>query len=97
MFKTQLIGNLGADAQIYDGEKPFIAFSVADQNQDNPTWVQCTYSFKPENGIPKLLEYLKKGKKVYVEGRIHAKAFLGKETNEPCASLGLYVDKIELC
>lgn len=97
MFKTQIIGNLGADAQIIDGEKPFIAFSIAEQGEENPTWVQCTLSFKKESGTPKILEYLKVGKKIYVEGKVHTKIFFNKETKAPCAALGLYVDKLELC
>jgi len=92
MIKLEMIGNLGADAKLITTEKnSFISFNLAETNADTPQWVECTKTVKVKEGeSPKLLEHLKKGTKVYVTGRPHAKGYQDKGT------LCLYIDELEL-
>ena len=75
MIKVEIIGNLGADAQLLEknGNK-FVAFRVANTDKwvdkstgqviESTQWVSCTLN--GDGGA--LLPYLKKGTKVFVRG-----------------------------
>lgn len=80
MLVVEVIGNLGADAVIreFSGQK-FIAFSVAHtesynnaqgQKQERTTWVSCL-----KYGESAVLNYLKKGTRVFVRGELSAKIY----------------------
>lgn len=80
MLAVEVIGNLGADATIreFSGQK-FIAFSVAHtesytnaqgQKQERTTWVSCL-----KYGESAVLNYLKKGTRVFVRGELSAKIY----------------------
>lgn len=71
MLVTEIIGNIGQDAQVkdYNGRK-FVSFSVADSYKSkdqtvHTTWVSCTIEGDGGN----LTQYLKKGTSVFVRGR----------------------------
>jgi single-strand DNA-binding protein len=103
MFKTQLIGRLGGDAEVktLDGSsEKFVSFSVAvdlgyknkaGEKVDRSVWVRCT---KWNIGDSTLPNYLKKGQQVYVDGEASARGY--EKDGKPVGSLELRVDKIEL-
>lgn len=96
MNKLIITGNLGADARLITpaGGKPFISFSIAESSDpDRTIWVECTLSVKDPK--PKILEYLKKAKKVVVSGRAYAKVF--NSANGPVPQLAMFVDELDLC
>lgn len=80
MLVLEAIGNLGADAILKDlnGQK-YIAFSVAHtesykdsqgQRRERTTWVSCL-----KYGESPVINYLKKGTRVFVRGELSAKAY----------------------
>lgn len=80
MLAVEVIGNLGADAVIreFSGQK-FISFSVAHtesynnaqgQKQERTTWVSCL-----KYGESAVLNYLKKGTRVFVRGELSTKIY----------------------
>lgn len=80
MLVLEAIGNLGADAIIKDlnGQK-YIAFSVAHtesykdsqgQRHERTTWVGCL-----KYGESPVINYLKKGTRVFIRGELSAKAY----------------------
>lgn len=96
MQKIQLIGNLAADAvqvQGKDGRDPFISFRLGCNEkrgeQEVTTWYEATCK---STGV---LQFLKQGKKVYVEGIPEAKAYQTKD-GAPGASIKVSVHNLEL-
>ena len=85
MLKTTVIGNLGADAIIREWNgKQAISFSVAHNEKykdskgvqhDKTTWVNCTLW---RNSDTKLVQYLRKGQLVYLEGLPDVKVYQNK-------------------
>lgn len=80
MLVLEAIGNLRADAIIKDlnGQK-YIAFSVAHtesykdsqgQRHERTTWVSCL-----KYGESPVINYLKKGTRVFIRGELSAKAY----------------------
>lgn len=104
MLRLEMIGNLGADAQVINnnGHK-FCSFRVAHTDKwKNPTtgqettqttWVSCTIN--GEGG--KLLPYLKKGVKVFIRGSLSINMYNSAKTHQLEASLNAAVWEIELC
>ena len=102
MIKLEIIGNLGADAEIkqYNGNK-FVSFRVAhtdkwvDQRVINTqtTWVSC--SLNGDGGA--LTAYLKKGTKVYVRGTPGFVVFSSPKTHKMETGINLFVREVELC
>ena len=80
MLVVEIIGNLGADATIKDfGSQKFISFSVAHtesftdgqgQKRERTTWVSCL-----KHGESAVINYLKKGTRVFVRGDLSAKVY----------------------
>lgn len=102
MAKIEFIGNLGADAQVKDvnGNK-FISFNVADtetytdsngQKQERTQWISCTMN--GDGG--KLLQYLVKGKTVYVRGYLSTRIFDSAQFHCKMVGLNCSVREIEL-
>ena len=88
--KVILVGNLGADPELRDGEnlRPFCTFSVAtthsfkngdDQRQSRTEWhhIVC-FGAAAQNSA----RFLKKGRQVYIEGRIQTQKWQDKEGAE---------------
>lgn len=103
MLKLEIIGNLGADAEIkdYNGER-FCSFRVAhttkytDRNSGEVTeqtqWVSVTISRDCSTLIP----YLKKGTKVWVYGDASTRMYVGHD-GQKHAGLNLRANSLELC
>ena len=104
MIKMEVIGNLGADAQlqVYSGNK-FISFRVANTDSwtDRQTgeikkttqWISCTLN--GDGGG--LFQYLKKGTKVFVRGNAQTIVYSSPKTHQMECGINLYVREIELC
>lgn len=103
MLKAELIGNLGADAEIKSGEGyAFVSMRVAntekwrDENGDEHSvteWVDVTYS-KTDSG---LLPFLKSGMKIYVRGFVRQRVYSSQKDRKMKAGLTINATEIELC
>lgn len=102
MLKASLIGNLGADAVVrhHNGSQA-IGFSVAHNERyvdsdgvvnEKTIWVNCTYWRSKETA---LINYLKKGQMVYLEGIPSVGVYRNKE-GQPTADFKLRVTSIQL-
>lgn len=98
MLQLEIIGNLGRDAEIRSfGEKKYVALSVAhpqkgkDGTQDT-IWVDALW--RGEGGG--LLQYLTRGAKVFVRGRLAPKAYTDRDSN-PRFSISVYANEVTLC
>jgi len=94
MLELTIIGNLGKDAEQKDiNGRPAMTFSVAHSEkgadgQERTTWVSCIRNIKDGNNT--LLQYLKKGTRVYVRGKVYTKIY------NDTATLNCNVTYIEL-
>lgn len=102
MLQITIIGNLGADARIIeqDGRK-FVSFNVAHTDVWNDEagtqhksvqWVSC--ALNGDGGS--LLQYLVKGKTVYVTGRGSCRIYSSPKERKMVAGMNVSVDRIEL-
>ena len=104
MIKMEIIGNLGADAQlqVVNGKK-FVSFRIANTDSwtDKKTgeiikttqWVSCSLNGDGGN----LLPYMKKGVKLFVRGNAQIVIFSSPKTHQMEAGVNLFVREIELC
>ena len=104
MIKLEVIGNLGADAEVkqYNGNK-FVSFRVAHTDKwvdqqtgvisTQTTWVSC--SLNGDGGG--LTQYLKKGTKVFVRGTPNFAVYSSPKTHKMETGVNLFVRDIELC
>ena len=103
MFKIDVIGNLGADAETrVSNGATYVTFRVAHtvKSVDMQTgevvreavWVSCSKAGECANLMP----YLHKGTKVYVRGNAQLKVYTGHD-GKPHAGINLYVHELELC
>lgn len=102
MFKAEVIGNLGADAQVKgENGRQFISFNVAhtdrwtDDNgvaHDTTQWVSCIIN----DTQAKVLPYLLKGKQVYVRGNATLRVFSSEKERRMVAGITINVRDIEL-
>ena len=104
MIKVEIIGNLGADAQLQEknGNK-FVAFRVANTDKwvdkstgqviESTQWISCTLN--GDGGA--LLPYLKRGTKVFVRGNAQFVIFSSAKTRQMEVGVNLFVREIELC
>lgn len=100
----EIIGNLGADAQLQvnNGNK-FVSFRIANTDSwtDKKTgeiikttqWVSCSLNGDGGN----LLQYLKKGTKIFVRGNAQIVIYSSPKTHQMEAGVNLFVREIELC
>lgn len=97
LFKSLFIGHLGQDAT-FNEEKKVINFSLAiDQSYkkengekvEKTEWVQCAYWTSSDA----VLQFLKKGSAVYVEGKPGINAYINK-AGEIISNLTLKVDHL---
>ncbi len=103
MLKIEVIGNLGADAEIKDfSGNSLISFRVAHSEKfvgadsvehERTVWVSCLYSGNASN----LLKYLKKGVKVFVRGYASFKVFSSAATRQMEVGVNVRVQDLELC
>lgn len=103
MLKAELIGNLGADAEIKNGEGySFVSMRVAntekwqDENggeHSNTDWVDVVWN-KTDSA---LLKYLKGGTKIYVRGFIRLRVYSSAKDRKMKAGMTINATEIELC
>lgn len=103
MFKIDVIGNLGADAEtrVSNGAN-YVTFRVAHTIKSvdmqsgeiirEAVWVSCSKAGDCANLMP----YLRKGTKVYVRGNAQLKVYTGHD-GKPHAGINLFVHELELC
>lgn len=102
MFQFQVIGNLGADAQIKEiNGRKFVTFDVAHSNNwtdeagtqhSQMIWISCILQGDGGN----LLPYLTKGRKVYVTGDGSVRVYPSKVQRKMMAGANLNVKQLEL-
>lgn len=102
MLQFEIIGNLGADAQVKtENGRQFVSFNVAHtdswqsadgQQHKSTQWVSC--AMNGDGGS--LLQYLRKGKTVYVQGRGSSRIYSSPKEHRMVAGLNISVDRIEL-
>lgn len=103
MLKIMIIGNLGNDAHVrVAGTSRFVSFDVCHSEKwtdkttgaitERSQWINCT--FDGDGGG--LLQYLKRGTKVFVEGELRTRVYQTRE-GKPAAGLDCRVRQLELC
>lgn len=102
MFTVSVIGNLGADARkVVENGSEFIAFNVAHQDKFTDKdgkeivtteWISCTIHGNRDN----LLQYLKRGTKVFVTGRAQTRVYSSPKLKRMLGGVNCFVDRIEL-
>lgn len=101
MLQIEVIGNLGSDAEIKDfGGKKYVSMNIAHserhKGENGPTettvWVSCLWY--GDGGS--LFQYLKKGCKVFLRGRLVPKAYTDKQGKPQCA-VNMYANEVTLC
>lgn len=102
MFKIEVIGNLGADAQVKgENGKQFISFNVAHSDKwtdeagtvhESTQWVSCIIN----DVNSKVKDYLLKGKTVYVRGDARLRVFSSEKERKMVAGVTVNVREIEL-
>jgi len=104
MLKATLIGNLGRDPEepryTPDG-RPFTSFNVAcnyrgrgpdGEQQERTEWVRVRVFGRLAEVA---MQYLHKGSRVYVEGRLEARPWLHEQTREPRAGLEVLANDLQ--
>lgn len=97
MFKAQIIGNLGADAQVRSiNGVEYVSFDVAHSfklnDADRTIWVSCL-----ARGFSRVLPYLKKGMKVYVCGDLSGRIYDSSHYHCKMIGYSVFVDTLQLC
>lgn len=104
MIRIEMIGNLGADAELKDNNgRKFVSFRLAHTDkwknsqtgQDNVStiWASCAINGDAHN----LLPYLKKGVKVFVRGSVQLNVYSSPKSHQMECGLNIAVWEIELC
>lgn len=103
MLKAEIIGNLGADAEIKSGEGySFVSMRIAntekwkdenDQEHTETQWVDVNWSKTDSSLIP----FLKSGVKVFVRGFVRTRVYSSKQDRKMKAGLTINALEIELC
>lgn len=102
MNKFEVIGNLGADAEVKtENGKKFVSLSIADTRrrkkedgtvQESTVWVSATINGDGGN----LLPYLVKGVKVWASGEMTVRTYHSEKQRALVAGINLFVRDIEL-
>lgn len=102
MRKLEIIGNLGADAELRnENGSQFVKLSIAEnvrrkdasgREYESTEWTNATINGDGGN----LLPYLKKGTKVYATGDISLRLFHSEKERRMIPSINLFVRSIEL-
>ena len=104
MIRIEMIGNLGADAELKDNNgRKFVSFRLAHtdkwknsqtgQDSVSTIWASCAINGDAHN----LLPYLKKGVKVFVRGSVQLNMYSSPKTHQMECGLNIAVWEIELC
>lgn len=103
MLKIDVLGNLGADAEVmnHNGNE-FISFRVASTNKwtdkeniqhAETTWCSCSMNADNNRNV---LPYLKKGTKVYVRGNANFNVYSSPKTKQMEVGVNIRVMELEL-
>lgn len=102
MIKLLAIGNIGDDAELKSvNGAEFISFRVADNRKyigddglqrTNTVWLSCSMDANRKA----ILQYLKKGTKVFIEGYPSVRASLNR-MGETQSYINVYVNNVEFC
>lgn len=103
MFKSEVIGNIGADAEIknVNGNK-FCTFRVANTDKwtdgqgkehSQTTWIDCIMN----NTDSKVIPFLKQGVKVFVRGNTNLRVYSSPKDRMMKAGATINVLEVELC
>lgn len=102
MLKLEVIGNLGADAEVKSSNgKQFVTFRVAHTDKwtgedqvkhESTTWVDCIMS----NVESKVIPYLKQGVKVMVRGNMTLRVYSSQKERAMKAGAQINVMELEL-
>lgn len=102
MFKVEIIGNLGGDAELkVDGGRKYVQFSVADSRRykreggteaEVTNWVSCFL----RDAESRILPYLKRGQRVFVRGNGELRLFSSAKDRRMKAGISISVAEIEL-
>lgn len=98
MLTAEIIGNLGFDAVVKQiNGKDYVSFDVAHEQRNGDrsetVWVSVLWYGNGGN----LLQYLKKGAKVFVRGRLQAGIYTSQKTMQSKVSLSVLVTEIHMC
>lgn len=97
MEQIQIIGNLASDARQVEsrtpGGEPFIAFTVIVNERRGD--IETRNSYSVTHRFSKVIEHLKVGKAVFVQGRPSAEAFLAQD-GTPRARISIRADVLRL-
>ncbi len=96
MQRIEIIGNLAKDAVRVEGQNgghPFMSFAVIcnEKKGDN----EYKNSYEVTGPVTGVLDFLKKGKQVFVSGYPSARAYLGKD-GQPAAQMRISAQAIDL-
>ena len=101
MIISNIVGNLGKDAELKDTDKTSVTnFSIATRDYNYKTkeketiWVDCSLWGKRGES---LVNSLKKGTKVAVNGRLSIESYTSRNDGEVRFSIKMNVDHIDLC
>lgn len=103
MIRIEVIGNLGANAEVKTGSSnSFISFRLGhtdkymDQNKNEvkeTTWVSCAMKY---TGHEKLVQYLTTGKKIFVRGFLSTRVYTDNN-HQQRVGLNCNVSELEIC
>ena len=80
MQRIEIIGNLAKDAVRVEGQNggsPFMSFTVICNEKKGDEEIKVSYEVNA--AVSGVIDFLKKGKQVFVAGYPSARAFLGKD------------------
>lgn len=97
MFKAQIIGNIGADAQMknINGVEYCtfdVAHSVKNGDSEKTVWISCL-----ARGFNNVIPYLKRGTKVYVCGDLSCRLYDSSHYHCKMIGFSVFVDTLQLC
>lgn len=100
MLKAELIGNLGADAEIKESNgSKFVTMRIAHSSRyksesgeihESTIWVDVTYN----NTESEVVKYLKQGVKVFVRGNLSLRVYSSQK--DRCMKAGAQINAIEI-
>ena len=102
MFQATFIGNLGADAKVtQQNGRDYVSFRIAHTDKftksdgtvvENTTWASCFMT-----GVTNVVQYLKKGTKVFVNGNARLDIYSSPKTKRMECGITININHIELC
>lgn len=103
MLKVELIGNLGADAEVKESNgSKFVTMRIANttkwkteqgEEKESTIWVDVTYN----NVESKVIQFLKAGVKVFIRGNASLRVYSSQKDRCMKAGLSVAAQEIELC